>query len=273
MDAGRQNGKEYKYVMKFLLDCLLLIFVFYLGNILHFLRALADHHRPLALSELELLAKNKQSHLNLPTVPSIAAWDRDFYTTRVETERSNHSEAMDMGENLALFSAGSVFQALTRLFTRIYGLRLVPRDPMPGEVWHPEVKRLDVVDEKDGTIGVLYVDLWSRRGKAPGAAHYTVKCSRRLDDDDPEGDFLTDGGEQFRHTGQAEIMKEQGVKFKDKDGSFKLPVAALVCDFQSPGKSTVPSALTWPEVQTLFHEMGHALHCKCSSLLALKIRN
>src|SRR5690606_14553276 len=44
------------------------------------------------------------------------------------------------------------------------------------------------------------------------------------------------------------------------DGSiYQLPTITLICDF-SRGAYSRPTLLTFREVQTLFHEMGHALH-------------
>lgn len=57
-----------------------------------------------------------------------------------------------------------------------------------GEVWHTDVRKLEVVDEKLGILGWIYADVFTRVGKPGGAAHYTVRCSRRTDDNDVQGD-------------------------------------------------------------------------------------
>lgn len=84
---------------------------------------------------------------------------------------------------------GTVFMGLSRLFQNIYGISLRLADVTPGEVWHGDVRKLEVVDEDTGVLGWIYADLFARRGKPGGAAHYTVRCSRRVDDDDVEGDL------------------------------------------------------------------------------------
>ena len=43
------------------------------------------------------------------------------------------------------------------------------------------------------------------------------------------------------------------------DGSYQLPVVAVVCNFPMPSPKT-PSLLTHAMVENLFHEMGHAMH-------------
>lgn len=43
------------------------------------------------------------------------------------------------------------------------------------------------------------------------------------------------------------------------DGTYQRPTAALCCNFPPPRKDT-PSLLSHSEVETLFHEFGHAMH-------------
>ncbi|KAG8905110.1 Mitochondrial intermediate peptidase [Tulasnella sp. 403] len=222
-------------------------------NVLYFLKSLEAHERPLALSELSRIADAKQRHLHLRESPIVHPWDREFFSTQLQ--QGNSATKPDI-----LFPSGSVFQALSRLFNSIYGVRLRPREVAPGEVWHPDVQRLDVVDESGTVIGLIYVDLWIRKGKHSGAAHYTVRCSRRIDDDDADADFLVSGALDLRQNGAAEIMQPIDPVLREGRKMYQLPIAALVCEFVPPANSKVTTGLTWYEVKTLFHEMGHAMH-------------
>lgn len=230
---------------------------------MHFLRALEAHERPLARSEVDRLARAKQAYLNLPGLPAVQAWDRDFYSTQLQLQAKAREDGVSSGSSDMLFSAGSVFQALSSLFNSIYGLRLQPVEVKPGETWHADVQRLDVVDDSGSPVGVIYVDLWARRGKHSGAAHYTVRCSRRIDDDDSDADFALSGQPDFDR-GQAQILEPHstGMTFTQSGKTLQLPIAALVCEFIPPAKSKISTGLTWFEVKTLFHEMGHAIHCE-----------
>ncbi|TFY60155.1 hypothetical protein EVG20_g7523 [Dentipellis fragilis] len=153
---------------------------------------------------------------------------------------------------------GVVFRALSRLFQHLYGVSLRPADVSAGEVWHADVRKLEVFDEKDGLLGWIYTDLFARRGKSSGAAHYTVRCSRRTDDDDEAGDLLPDA----EHRPLLDLSREFGAAYRHKmpDGVFQLPIVVLLTEFSPPSLSRGPAVLEWHEVLTLFHEMGHAMH-------------
>jgi len=150
--------------------------------------------------------------------------------------------------------------ALSRLFQQLYGITLRLVDVAPGEVWHTDVRKLEVVDEDLGVLGWIYADLFARKGKPNGAAHYTVCCSRRTDDDDCSGDFL--------HCDERDVLDSQpSIEFETvhrsrvlgREGTFQLPTVVLLCEFSRPSLGR-PTVLEWHEVLTLFHEMGHAMH-------------
>jgi peptidyl-dipeptidase Dcp len=105
---------------------------------------------------------------------------------------------------------------------RLFGLkfRLAPEIP----VYHQDVKVFEVSDETSGRfIGLFYADFFPRPSKQNGA--------------------------------WATSFREQGLQF----GEIARPHVSIVCNFTKP-TSTKPSLLTLEEVQTLFHEFGHALH-------------
>ncbi|KAJ7631141.1 mitochondrial intermediate peptidase [Roridomyces roridus] len=219
------------------------------GNVVHFLDALMDHTRPAARSALRALSQRKAAHINTSSsLPIIQAWDRDFYCP---------PEPPAPPIALPPLTLGTVFMALSRLFKHLYGISLRPVDVTSGEVWDSEVTKLEVVEEGKGVIGWIYADIFARRGKASGAAHYTVRCSRRIDNDDEAGDLLNpEMEEHIQQSRSFEAVKRQ--KLPGQDGVYQLPLVVLVCDFSRPSwKATV---LQWHDVMTLGHEMGHAMH-------------
>nr|AEX07902.1 MIP protein [Volvariella volvacea]AFB35534.1 mitochondrial intermediate peptidase [Volvariella volvacea] len=219
-------------------------------NVLSFLNALMDYTRPYARRALRTLSARKQAHHGLPSLPVIQAWDRDFYCP---------PEPPAPPIPLPPLTLGTVFMGLSRLFQHLYGISLRPTTPAPGEVWHADVHKLEVVDEMKGVIGWIYTDLFARRGKASGAAHYTVQCSRRTDNDDEISDGLsTELEHQVKESFDFDKMKRH--KLPGHPGTFQLPLVVLLCEFAPPSLAHGPTILKWHEVMTLFHEMGHAMH-------------
>ncbi|AIL32543.1 M3 family metallopeptidase [Basilea psittacipulmonis] len=119
-----------------------------------------------------------------------------------------------------------VLDGLKKLIKRLYNVDMVPVSD--AKVWHPSVE-LFCLEENGQKLGYLYMDLYARKGKQSGAWV---------------------NGERPR------------LVFKDQ---LILPVATLTCNFPS-AQGDRPSLLTHDDVITLFHEMGHALHCILSQV-------
>ncbi len=91
--------------------------------------------------------------------------------------------------------------------------------------YHDEVRTFEVMDKNTGhVLGLLYTDFHPRASKRSGAWQ---GCFR-----------------------ERRVMR---------DGRIGLPLSAIVCNFTKPTKDQ-PSLLSFDEVETLFHELGHALH-------------
>ncbi|RDX51052.1 mitochondrial intermediate peptidase [Lentinus brumalis] len=221
-------------------------------NVQHFLNTLADHTRPYARRALRTLSMRKQAHLNTPSFPTIQAWDRDYYCP---------PEPPAPPISLPPLTLGTVFMALSRLFQALYGVSLRLAETSSGEVWHTDVRKLEVVDEDRGVLGWIYADLFARGGKPGGAAHYTVRCSRRTDDDDSQGDFkYADERDRAIVRVSQEFEASKHFRIPGQDVTFQLPVIVLLCEFARPTMGRGATVLEWHEVLTLFHEMGHAMH-------------
>ncbi|KAF8633004.1 hypothetical protein AX15_001601 [Amanita polypyramis BW_CC] len=219
-------------------------------NVRCFLDALMDHTLPFSQKALHTLSLRKQAHHKMSTLPTIQAWDKDFYCP---------PEPPAPPVPLPPLTLGTVFMGLSRLFQHIYGISLRSVIPTSGEVWHADVQKLEVVDEDKGVIGWIYADLFQRRGKASGAAHYTVRCSRRTDDDDETSDGTAEG-QQWRILESQQFEASKRFLLPGQDGLYQLPLVVLLCEFARPTVSRGPTTLEWHEVLTLFHEMGHAMH-------------
>ncbi|KAI0801091.1 mitochondrial intermediate peptidase [Fomes fomentarius] len=221
-------------------------------NVQQFLLTLADHTRPYARRALRTLSMRKQAHLDTAPLPIIQAWDRDYYCP---------PEPPAPPVFLPPLTLGTIFMALSRLFQALYGISLKLADLAPGEVWHNDVRKLEVIDEDSGVLGWIYADLFARTGKPGGAAHYTVRCSRRTDDDDESGD-LRPMNEHDHVAVQLSREFEASKHFylPGRGVRYQYPVVVLLCEFMPPHRGQGATHLEWHEVLTLFHEMGHAMH-------------
>lgn len=210
------------------------------------------HTRPSAEQALLHLSRRKQATLKSSSLPPIMAWDRDYYC-----QHGPYAPPVV----LPPLTPGTVFMGLARLFRHIYGIQLRPVDTIPGEVWHGDVRKLEVVDEDAGVIGWIYADIFARQGKAGGAAHYTVRCSRRTDNDDDSNDLMANEEIDDSVRLSLEFDRAHRRRVRGQDGIYQLPVVVLLCEFNRPSSPHGTFTLDWHEVQTLFHEMGHAMHC------------
>ncbi|KAK0673287.1 hypothetical protein QBC41DRAFT_311914 [Cercophora samala] len=221
-----------------------------------FLRALAHsngHKAKTELAELRML-KGRMTGKDEEIYP----WDKDYYQ---EALRRSETAPTRLDDLSCYFSVGVVMQGLSRLFTRLYGIRFVPTQTLPGETWHPDVRRLDVMSDTDGVVAVLYCDLFYRPDKSPNPAHFTLRCSREISAEEMNEIWL-----ESKHDPQAqsfptpEQAANDGMMYSKRGGALmQLPTIALVCDFPQAAKDQ-PALLNFYELETLFHEMGHAIH-------------
>ena len=225
-----------------------------------FLQALAANNAPAVKQEMaDILAEKRKGQAD---AASVLPWDKDFYGAAIRRSMKMSQRPDDF--LAAYFSLGTVMQGLSRIFSRLYGIRFEAREPAPGETWHPDVRRLDVISDVDGHVAVLYCDLFYRPDKSPNPAHFTLRCSREISDAELAefGSQMSEGGDQHPVFSSPEEAANDGMSFSTKTGVVKqLPTIALVCDFpQTSSSRTGPALLTFFQLETLFHEMGHAIH-------------
>jgi intermediate peptidase len=226
-----------------------------------FLSALQSDTQPLVQAELRELQNLKNSHISSDDASGrIYAWDKDYYIHRLTQQMQRGIRSPD---NLSsFFSLGTVFQGLSRIFSRLCGIRFVAREMLPGETWHEDVRRLDVIDDNGRNVAVVYCDLFARNGKHSNPCHFTLRCSRAIlpeelseasTEDGPFADVMSAATD-----GSAYSVDQQ------TSTVYQLPTIALICSFNQPNSSGFssesPALLSLRQVQTLFHEMGHALH-------------
>jgi len=119
------------------------------------------------------------------------------------------------------FSLEKVESAVLGLATRLYGIRFIRNDAI--SVYNPEVKTFEVYDHNNSFLSILYIDYHPRPGKNGGA-------------------WMTSYRDQ-----------------KNENGKEVRPLISIVANFTRPSE-TRPSLLSFNELTTLLHEVGHSLH-------------
>jgi oligopeptidase A len=190
------------------------------------LDALYTSSHPAALREhAELSAFAAEHGFGEP----LRQWDVAYWARRLREARYSWSDE-DLRPYLPL---PAVLDGLFGIVERAFGVRITPRAASEVEVWHPDVRYFDVhaVPTAPGLrselVAGFFLDPYSRPEDKRGGA-WMNEC-----------------------VGRSRALAPEGA-------THRVPVAYLVCN-QSPPVDGRPSLMTWNEVTTLFHEMGHGL--------------
>ncbi|KAL6004877.1 Mitochondrial intermediate peptidase [Asimina triloba] len=202
--------------------------------VMSFLVDLSNIVRCKADEEFKTIRDLKRKTCNEESV-GLEPWDEAYYTGMMKSSTFNLDSSIippnvpnfscfDKQVVASYFPLSQCIEGLKVLVKSLFGATFDNIPLAPGESWHPDVLKMSLHHPEEGDLGYLYLDLYARRGKYPGCAHFAIKGGRRL-----------------------------------SETEYQLPVVALVCNFSaSPGSST--ARLNHWEVETLFHEFGHALH-------------
>jgi thimet oligopeptidase len=138
-------------------------------------------------------------------------------------QRDKQKYAVDKEALRAFFPFQKVLDGMFDIYQSIFGLKF-EKIAAPYK-WIGDLQLYMVTDSTTGEpLGMFYLDMFPREGK-------------------------------FNHFAQFEIISGKQLP----DGKYQRPTVALLCNF-SPPTADKPSLLTHQEVETLFHEFGHALH-------------
>lgn len=130
--------------------------------------------------------------------------------------------ALDEEELKPYFELNNVRSGAFGVATKLYGLQFEQLQDMP--VYNEEVEVFKVTYADGSLVGILYTDYFPRAGKRPGA-----------------------------------WMNNIVSQYVDEEGIDHRPVIINVGNFNKPTAGN-PSLLSMDDVETLFHEFGHALH-------------
>ena len=121
------------------------------------------------------------------------------------------------------FPFQKVLQGMSNIYQSIFGLKF-EKIAAPYK-WIDDLQFYMVTDSATGEpLGMFYLDMFPREGKFNHFAEFPIISGKLL-----------------------------------PDGKYQRPVTALLCNFPPPSADK-PSLMTHSDVETLFHEFGHALH-------------
>jgi peptidyl-dipeptidase Dcp len=129
----------------------------------------------------------------------------------------------DLNEDMLrpYFKLENVIEGAHMVATKLYGLQFIERKDIA--IYHPDVKVFEVKEADGHHVGILYTDYFPRDSKESGAW-----CGGFRDQSNMDGKFIT-------------------------------PLVTNCGNFSKP-TTDKPALLSVDEVNTLFHEFGHALH-------------
>src|SRR5438876_1398181 len=131
--------------------------------------------------------------------------------------------AVDKEALRVYFPFQKVLDGMFNIYQSIFGLKF--EKIVAPYKWIDDLQLYLVTDSGTGEpLGMFYLDMFPREGK-------------------------------FNHFAQFDIISGKLLP----EGKYQRPTVALLCNFP-PGTADTPSLLTHQDVETLFHEFGHALH-------------
>ena len=131
--------------------------------------------------------------------------------------------AVDTEALRAYFPFQNVLEGMFNIYQNIFGLKF-EKITAPYK-WIGDLQLYLITDSATGEpLGMFYLDMFPREGK-------------------------------FNHFAQFDIISGKLLP----DGRYQRPTVALLCNFP-PATGDKPSLMTHTDVETLFHEFGHALH-------------
>lgn len=144
----------------------------------------------------------------------------DYYYFAEKVRQRDFS--LNESEIRPYFAVDSVRKGIFAMANRLYGLTFEEMPDAPK--YHPDVKVYDVKDSEGKHLAVFMTDYFTRPSKRQGA-----------------------------------WMEELKTSWVNPDGSVERPIIYNVGNF-APPTADAPALLTIDDVQTMFHEFGHALH-------------
>ncbi|ODQ80313.1 hypothetical protein BABINDRAFT_161269 [Babjeviella inositovora NRRL Y-12698] len=194
-------------------------------NVLSFLGDLKGKLKSGGEAEIAELLKLKNAHLKargLPESTHYYIWDHSYYSNLMIEQQY----LIDDQKISEYFPIQSVVPKILHLYETLFNLKFIQVDENRS-VWHEDVIQFSVwkLDNAEPEfVGWVYFDMHPRDGKYGHACNISIVPG-----------------------------------YTKADGSANYPVTVVLCNFSKPTKDK-PALLKHSEVNTLLHEVGHAIH-------------
>lgn len=188
------------------------------SDVNEFLERASAGIRPIADADLDALRAMKCAQFGNQV--DLCAWDVPYYVNKKKKAWLNSSTDSYM----PYFSMGVCMDGLNQVFSSLYGVTFQYADMKPGETWHPDIYKLNVLHETEGQLGTIYCDFYDRPEKPNQDSHFTIRCGKML-----------------------------------PNGSYQNPIVVVMLSLPPP-RWNGPTLLTPSMLDNLFHEFGHAMH-------------
>ncbi|KAL9232061.1 hypothetical protein vseg_007208 [Gypsophila vaccaria] len=149
-------------------------------------------------------------------------WDINFWSERIRESCCDINEE----ELRPYLSLSNVMDGLFSITKMLFDVEIVAADGQ-APVWNEDVRFYCVKNPDGNTIAYFYLDPYSRPSEKRGGAWVSLVA------------------------GRSRSLSCDGT-------SCRLPIVNVVCN-QTPPLGDKPSLMTFREVETIFHEFGHAL--------------
>jgi thimet oligopeptidase len=173
-------------------------------------------------TEADLIKKHLHPSCSLSANGEIEAYDISFMINQIKKTLLNVSET----EIQEYFPMDVTVKALFDIYQAFFDVTFSQIDN-GSELWHNDTKTLEVKDNKSGCVlGYIILDLFPREGKfSHGCCHFVVPPV---------------------------MLNEEEYKFS--------PALAVIVTNLTAAKGGLPALFTFDDVNTFYHEFGHAIH-------------
>ncbi len=180
-----------------------------------FLNNLSKESVPLAEAEYE--AVNSFAKEKYGLTHDLKPWDWIYYSDKYKASLFSFNDNMLK----PYFEFNSVLDGVFKLIEKLYGISFIPKKSLPK---YSDDLVIYEVKEGDKHIALLYLDLFTRKGKNPGG-----------------------------------WMSSYRDAHQNREGDEVRPIISVSANIMKPEEGK-PALLSFMDLSTLLHEMGHAMH-------------